>query len=165
MYLNIVNCNVVCQNQKNFVNMFITKPWKHWLQIFSVWQLLVKAVCTCTLEFVVASRSSKGTKLEKICYCSSRRKPFTHIGWWKDILFGHTKSVIRLWIGQPWLRWFSGVRCSVYFCYLCIDAPSGFLVTIILPFPMNVAYLCLNLLCCGKGKGCPITCQAGIGGR
>lgn len=109
--------------------------------------------------------SSKETKLEKIYCCSSKRKPFTHIGWWKDILFGHTKSAVRLWIEQPWLRWFSGVRCSVYFYYLCIDIPSGFLVTIVLPFPMNVAYLCLNLLCCGKGKGCPITCQVGIGVR
>jgi hypothetical protein len=151
--------------EKILMNMFITKPQKHWLLIFSVWQLQVKAGCTTTLAFVVASPSSKETKLEKIHCCSSERKPLQHTGWWKDTLFSHTKSAVRKWIGQPWLRWFSGVRCSVYFCYLCVDIPSGFLVTIILPFPMNVAYLCLNLLCCGKGKGCPIICQAGIRGR
>jgi len=98
------------------MNMFITKPQKHRLQIF----FSVTTSGEGSLYIYTCVCSSKETKLENIYYYSSKRKLFTHTGWWKDTLFGHTKSAIRLWNGQPWLRWFSGVRCSVYFCYLCI---------------------------------------------
>lgn len=101
------------------MNMFMTKPRKHWLQIFLVWQLQVKAVCTSTLAFVVASRSSKETKLEKIHGCFSKRKPFTRNGWQRYSLQPHKISCQTLnWVAFVkmifWCQMFSIFLLSLH---------------------------------------------------